>query len=1082
MLMNEDAKRKDIIERLEDNVFVEAGAGAGKTTLIVSRIINQLKAGILPGAIVVITFTNAAAEELRSRITKKVRETCKEPGLSEQEYTNLKNAVLYLDLMNISTIHSFCFKLLQERIFDAKLPMEVTLMEAEETNAQLERFFRNWSSKLSGQDWQELDAAGDDKYKALECIKSFFMSICELPEETVITYDASAVTFTADAQVKTLAMEFANLLCDKLGQALGKTGLTMNTISDDNLIKSGKEIKKLFMQPEIDYLQVLHLANAPVKTNAKFLMVTKKELAPGADVAVLDGECRKWAEETHGATILSLLEQKKKSKYTLYLSYALRARTEYRANRSLSKVSNDDLLQKTRTLVCESKSARDYFASKIQCIYVDEFQDTDHIQEEFIWKLAAEAEDDTKLRPGALFVVGDPKQSIYRFRGAEPQVYFSTKAKMENLPNAKVYCLDYNFRSNEKIISWVNEEFAKKDICSGGYREMVHKKQLPANIPEKMLAGIYYYHGINQLTTMDTDIKALATLIYKLVHYDYYICDYDKDFQPYIRNIEYSDFLVLCYSKKEMNVYLDFLNQCGIPVHITGEIPLAGNGALNCYARLFDYLTHPSDYLKKAGARECLQKNGYNQEEILSCLAQEVREMNVSGVANYLLQHPELLLPVDTILTEAQMLSVQTKLQQMVEHVLGAQNNAEENPAQSFWKYSEKIVERELSLEESPNAVRFMNVHKAKGLEGNIVIMTKRKEGFVFRESAYRDGINFYPACVGSYGSTEWSSYHDVNDIFEKAEKEDAQERVRLEYVAATRAKQAFIVMDLVGGNPMFMQYNVMNSSNSETVEKIIDNGQLPQMSVPRLITHTFKDKKAKAQAVPVYHRYKPSDFERTATGTKKADEELSEKGKSSKRPKGNIFGNAMHRSLELLIERWRVDFTKAPEQLGGIISLSVNQALKEDVENLLPEEKEIYRDYLQRMLKSFAFWAYEQKLFTEALEVYTEMPFCFFEEKFLVKEEVLPGWMNGTADLVVHHKSGDYWVLDYKSDRDINRTEEEFVKALEKKYSGQLCQYRFAVSRLCNVPEDKIRLKIISFAGEEEMPVRITELFGETV
>ena len=1082
MFMNEDAKRKDIIERLEDNVFVEAGAGAGKTTLIVSRIINQLKAGILPGAIVVITFTNAAAEELRSRITKKVRETCKEPGLSKLEYANLKNAVLYLDLMNISTIHSFCFKLLQERIFDAKLPMEVTLMEEEESRAQSERFFRDWSSKLSSQEWQELEAVGDGRYMSLERIKGLFMSICELPEETIVTFDASAVTFTGDAQAQALAMEFADLLCDKLGQALGKTGLTMDTISEDNLSKTGKDIKKLFMQPEIDYLQVLHEANAPSPNKSKFLKVTKKKLAPGADVAVLDGECRKWAEETHGAAILNLLEQKKKSKYTLYLTYALRARDEYRANRSLSKVSNDDLLQKTRTLVCESKTAREYFASKIQCIYVDEFQDTDHIQEEFIWKLASKAEDDTQLRPGALFVVGDPKQSIYRFRGAEPQVYFSTKAKMESLPNAKVYCLDYNFRSNEKIISWVNKEFAKKDICSGGYREMVHKKQLPASIPGNLLAGIYYYHGINQVTSMAEDIIALAALIKNLVDKDYFICDYDDQHQPYMRRIEYSDFLVLCYSKKEMSGYLDCLNQCGIPVHITGEIPLAGNGALNSYARLFDYLTHPSDYLKRAGARECLQKNGYNQEEILSCLAQEVKEMNASGVANYLLQHPELLLPVDNTITEAQILSVQTKLQQMVEYVLGAQSNQEENPAQSFWKYSEKMVERELSLEESPNAVRFMNVHKAKGLEGNIVIMTKRKESFTFRESAYRDGNKFYPVCVGSFGSTEWSSYHDAKDVFEKAEKEDAQERVRLEYVAATRAKQAFIVMDMVGGKPMFMQYDVMNSCTSQTVEHIIDKSQLLQVSTSQLKTYTFKDKKAKVLATPVYHHYKPSDFEGTVTSTKKADEEASENSKSSKRPKGNIFGNAMHRSLELLIERWRVDFSKAPEQLESIISLSVNQALKEDVENILPEEKEIYKEYLRRMLKSFAIWAYEQKLFTEALEVYTEMPFSFFEEALLVEEETLPCWMNGTADLVVRDKSGDYWVLDYKSDRDVNRTEEEFVKALEKKYSGQLQQYRFAVSRLINVPKEKIRLKIISFAGEDEMPVRITELFGETV
>ena len=122
--MTEEALRKQIIEKLDDNVFVEAGAGAGKTTLIVSRIVNQLRQGIAPESIVVITFTNAAAEELRTRITGKVMEAGTDTSLTEKERANLQTALRRLDLMNISTIHSFCFKLLQERSFDAAIPLD----------------------------------------------------------------------------------------------------------------------------------------------------------------------------------------------------------------------------------------------------------------------------------------------------------------------------------------------------------------------------------------------------------------------------------------------------------------------------------------------------------------------------------------------------------------------------------------------------------------------------------------------------------------------------------------------------------------------------------------------------------------------------------------------------------------------------------------------------------------------------------------------------------------------------------------------------------------------------------------------
>ena len=171
---------------------------------------------------------------------------------------------------------------------------------------------------------------------------------------------------------------------------------------------------------------------------------------------------------------------------------------------------------------------------------LDEFQDTDHIQEEFIWKLAACDEDEMQLRDGALFLVGDPKQSIYRFRGAEPEVYFKAKDKMANLTNASVYCLDYNFRSNEKIISWVNREFMGRNICTGGYRAMVHRKALPLQVDTKALAGVYYYKNPKDSSTnMAEDANKLVNLIYKARNNGYKICRYDKNNQPYWDEIKY---------------------------------------------------------------------------------------------------------------------------------------------------------------------------------------------------------------------------------------------------------------------------------------------------------------------------------------------------------------------------------------------------------------------------------------------------------------------------------------------------------------------------------------------------------------
>ena len=127
--------------------------------------------------------------------------------------------------------------------------------------------------------------------------------------------------------------------------------------------------------------------------------------------------------------------------------------------------------------------------------------------------------------------------------------------------------------------------------------------------------------------------------------------------------------------------------------------------------------------------------------------------------------------------------------------------------------------------------------------------------------------------------------------------------------------------------------------------------------------------------------------------------------------------------------------------------------------------------------MECFIAWEQETKVLQCAKEVYTELPFSFYDEEMLVEGEEKPVWMNGTADLIVRDAEGNYTVLDYKSDRSSNYTEEEFEEVLKKKYTGQLLMYRQAVSRLFGVDETSVKLKLLSFRGEEDITLRCTEL-----
>ena len=139
--------RESIVRDFDNNMFVEAGAGAGKTQLIVDRIIGQLKSGEYePKDIVVITFTNKAANELLERIINGLRDAIYKA--SDVDKNRLEDALKRIEDMNISTIHSFCYKLLQENCFAAKLPVGITLLEEKELLLLEEKSF---SSHKSGQ-------------------------------------------------------------------------------------------------------------------------------------------------------------------------------------------------------------------------------------------------------------------------------------------------------------------------------------------------------------------------------------------------------------------------------------------------------------------------------------------------------------------------------------------------------------------------------------------------------------------------------------------------------------------------------------------------------------------------------------------------------------------------------------------------------------------------------------------------------------------------------------------------------------------------------------------------------------------
>ena len=171
--LNSKEIRELIQNDIESSIFIDAGAGAGKTTSIVGRVLNQIKNGIEPKRIVIITFTNKATEEILSRINDRVYKAAREEkNLKAKEL--LTNAFNNLGSMTISTIHSFCYTLLSERSLNINLPIGVELMEDDELFEQQDKLFNKWMKSLKKEDYDILAKDGIIEYSLVSKMKDYF--------------------------------------------------------------------------------------------------------------------------------------------------------------------------------------------------------------------------------------------------------------------------------------------------------------------------------------------------------------------------------------------------------------------------------------------------------------------------------------------------------------------------------------------------------------------------------------------------------------------------------------------------------------------------------------------------------------------------------------------------------------------------------------------------------------------------------------------------------------------------------------------------------------------------------------------
>lgn len=1071
----EESKRKDIVENINLNMFVEAGAGAGKTSLIVDRITNQLRKGVLnPDEIVVITFTNKAAEELYGRILKAVREAVSK----DPENKNLIKALKNIDLMTISTIHSFCRKMLMERAFDAHIRLNAELLDNDENELVQKKLFEKWYVNISNKDISDIIKMFGRKDTVKNSIYETYKNICELSENTALMYRKDLLNNSCEHYEKR-ACELFNAFKNKIREIICDE-LNDNSISDISEYTKG-DLKKLLIEDTGDYKSVLNKIEKYKnleKCRGELFNKQKKVIKNiSNNLPIMEERVAQWISE-------NVAEFNKE--YKLYVnakivSLAEKATKEISTTEGGKYLNNDLLLKKARELVCKNEKAREYFSNKCKCIYVDEFQDTDHIQVDIIWALAEKEYGSNILKDGGLFIVGDPKQSIYRFRGADTDIFYTIKKKMSECENAEVYELSFNYRSNSNIINWINEKFKEPDKFGENYEDMItiNDEILEGKDLERVINKVYCYGENDKPVKSDKDKNDLYNVISKLTSAEnnYKIMDIDKNHKRFLRNIKYSDFLVLTSAAEGTYDYAKFLLENGIPVDYSGKIYMKDFIEIHNFVSLFEFLVERKNTKARIGAIHALLgqeniSNSENAEKRLDMLTKATENMNSYSIARYLADHIDILLPWGENISCNEVIMIQTKLQQMIENIFSSGYDDNFNLAKKFKNYFGATKERDLSLEENRNAVRFMNIHKAKGLEGNIVIIAKRNSELYKYSTDFtdkKDGKRYY------YPSVLMNS-----EINKKSDNACRLDSLRLQYVAATRAREALIIMDAAVNTKCKKRYfddfevNALPSISEIIKNDSVNEEEKEYKDYTSVLEGINQKPINEEQKIPLYYCIRPSDLEQHATNYENSDElknnDVNITVEVDDRPKGNIAGNVLHRAYELFVNRWKnKDFCKDNINL---INLCAVQAVIENSSDIYESEREKYKNFAADTINKFVNDKKMVELLKNAKEIYTELEFSYFTDrkkdmnmfenisKLENRDKV---WVNGTADLVVVNNDNSVVIADYKSDMNTKGIK-DFKSELNKRYGEQLKLYKYSINKLLEVDMGKIETIIVNY------------------
>ena len=815
-----DAGARERIETdLDVSMCVEAGAGTGKTTMLVKRIVALLRTGRTTiDQLAVITFTEKAAAELSARVRFEL-EVAVEEAVDGDERARLEAALLGLHRARVQTIHAFAGDLLRERPVEAGIDPRFTVLEDLAASLDFDTAYRSWLDDLLASSREEVEVAMRRGFEL-----RYLRQVAEIVHQHrhVLPLAASAPDVPNLASYRTWAA-WARAELDECGptctneedkafvwMARVRGYLALVERADDAEV----ERLVLFESPKPP-LGVGAKGNWSPDTNCDRVKAIYRDLKEGRTDALRD------ALRTEAlCNMLTHVER-------FVLEYADQRRQEGNAD-------FEDLLIRSRDLVRDNLVVREHFRRRSTHILVDEFQDTDPIQAELIAWISAPPGADGDWRkvvpePGSLFVVGDPKQSIYRFRGADIAAYDAVKRG----PLAgRLERLEQNFRSTKSVLGWVNELFDRVFVEQPGIQPAnTHLIAQDTTIDHELdHSAIAVVHSLGEWAKTDKSVEAmrveesslLARTIRRAVEDEKWPVR-DRRADDAVRPARWRDVAILLPSRTRVELLEAALQRHGVPYRLEGGRGFYARQEVRDLISLLEAIDDPADSIAIVAALRSLAFGCSDDDlllwrvanerfdyrwtgndgpasvreslEVMADLHRAQRSFSLGDLVRLAVERSGLVEAALTVPGGDQAAANVLKVVDVAQEFSGAGGGALRGFTNWLTRNRDE-EEREVDApvaEERDDIVRVMTIHAAKGLEFPIVALANVEWQGQGQVPPIPDAVNHrIHLTVGN----DWARFQTPNwDAAKQSEKAALEaERDRLLYVAVTRARDHVVV------------------------------------------------------------------------------------------------------------------------------------------------------------------------------------------------------------------------------------------------------------------------------------------------